>query len=205
MWDQIAKGAVEGLVRGILARKPNSAAGHVEAQSFVLRDDCGRGRAVLAMLDTGPGLTLLDAAEQVKLVLGLGEGKRFLELWGANGCSNLTLSMEDNQPKLAFYDNSGRCRLALELATEDKASFELWGDNSRSNLTLSMEGNQPELGFYDDSGHCRVALELAADGPCLRLFDAKDRCRAMVELDSDGEPSVVVYDENGQEIQRLPE
>ena len=66
MWDEIAKGAIEGLVRGILARKPNQNPGHVEGHSFVLRDDRGRGRAVLAMLKDGPGLTLLNADEAVR-------------------------------------------------------------------------------------------------------------------------------------------
>jgi hypothetical protein len=37
------------------------------------------------------------------------------------------------------------------------------------------------------------------------LFDANNKCRAAVDLDDTGGPSVVVYDENGEEIQSLPE
>src|SRR5208283_4639527 len=84
MWDEVAKGAVEGLVRAILARNPNQSPGQVEGHSFVLRDDCGRCRAVLAMLEDGPGLTLLDADQAIRAVLGVGQGEVCLELWGSD-------------------------------------------------------------------------------------------------------------------------
>ena len=71
MLDDVVKGAVEGLVRGILSRRSDESANQIEAQSFVLRDGKGRGRAVLAMLEEGPGLTLLDGREEIKALLGL--------------------------------------------------------------------------------------------------------------------------------------
>jgi hypothetical protein len=160
MWDEIAKGAVEGLVRGILSRKSDKPAGHVEAQSFVLRDDEGRGRAVLAMLDGGPGLTLLNSGEQIKAVLGVGEDEAYLELWGSGG---------------------------------------------KANALVRMEGDEPELVFFDDEGRARASLRLFATGPCLRLFDANSKCRAMMELNPEDQPSVVVFDENEQPMQEMPE
>jgi hypothetical protein len=123
MWDEIAKGAVEGLVRGILARKPSRTTEQVEAQSFVLRDEHGRGRAVLAMLEAGPGLTLLDADEGIRAVLGVGESKAFLELWGTDNRSNATFSMEGNQPDLSFYDDCGRCQVTLTPPRPVPAAF----------------------------------------------------------------------------------
>jgi hypothetical protein len=37
------------------------------------------------------------------------------------------------------------------------------------------------------------------------LFDANNKCRAAVDLDDQGGSGIMVYDENGEEIQRLPE
>jgi hypothetical protein len=88
---------------------------------------------------------------------------------------------------------------------EGKAFLELWGIDSRSNATFSIERNQPELTFYDDGGRYWAALELTPSGPRLRLFDANNKCRAAVDLDDQGGSGIMVYDENGEEIQRLPE
>jgi hypothetical protein len=74
LWDEFAKGALESLVRNILGpRKETSEAASdqeaseepndvVEASHFVLRDSKGRGRAILAMLDHGPGLIAVPEA-----------------------------------------------------------------------------------------------------------------------------------------------
>ena len=75
MLDDLAKGAVEGLITAILNRKssnPQRTHTQIETQSLVLRDSQGRGRAVLAMLDDGPALTLLtEEEEEIKAVVGL--------------------------------------------------------------------------------------------------------------------------------------
>jgi hypothetical protein len=52
MLDDVVKGGVEGFIRGLLARKADESTGQIEAQSFVLRDGKGRGRAVLARSPT---------------------------------------------------------------------------------------------------------------------------------------------------------
>lgn len=89
MLDDVVKGAVEGLVRGILSRKADESTGQIEAQSFVLRDNKGRGRAVLAMLEEGPGLTLLDGREEIKAVLALDKEGCFLAALSQGAVSSI--------------------------------------------------------------------------------------------------------------------
>jgi hypothetical protein len=158
MLDDVVKGAVEGLVRGILARKSDETTDQIDAQSFVLRDGKGHGRAVLAMLEEGPGLTLLNRREEVKALLGLDKEGPYLQFWGKDDRTTVLLRMDDNQPELLFFDAQ----------------------------------NVP-----------RASLGLDSDGPCLQLLDSNGKCRVQLNMDDENGPSVVLYDENEQQVQQL--
>jgi hypothetical protein len=157
MWDEVAKEAVEGLIRGLLSRKSGGpsghAPGHLEVRSLVLRDDAGTGRAVLAMLDRGPALTLLGPDQGVRAVVGVDDSGPYLQLWGADG---------------------------------------------RSNLILRLDAKSTDLSLYDRTGVQRAGVELDADGPSVVLRDPEGRCRVQVAVDSNGDPSVTLYDADGQ-------
>jgi hypothetical protein len=152
MWDEIAKGAAEGLVRGILARKPDCPSGQVDAQSFVLRDGQGRGRAILAMLDDQPGLILLNSAEEIKAQLGLNEKGAFLAMYGNAGQPGVVVRMEGDDPELVFFDAN---------------------DMARASLRLYPTG--PSLYLWDDQERCRVQVQMHAEaGPSVVRFDENE-------------------------------
>ena len=149
MWGEIAKGAVEGLVRGILSGKGGKSSRQVEAHSFVLRDDQNRGRAVLAMLGDGPGLTLLDSDEQIKAVLALDNQGAHLQFWGEDNTTNVLVRLEGNEPELVFFDANNEPRASLRLYP-----------------------NGPCFRLWDGKDKCRVMMQVdAEDGPSVAVFD----------------------------------
>jgi hypothetical protein len=160
MWDEVAKEAVEGLIRGILSRKPGGpsgqAPGHLEVRSLVLRDAAGAGRAVLAVLDRGPALTLLGSDEQVRAVVGVDDTGPYLQLWGADGRSNLILRLDAESADVSLYDRTGVQRAGIELDAEG-----------------------PGVVLRDPAGRCRVQVAVDGNGePSVTLYDADGRARA---------------------------
>lgn len=153
MLDDIAKGVVEGLIAGILSRKSGSAPGHLEVHSLTLRDDQGHGRAVLAMLDGGPAVTLLGRDQRVRAVVGTGEDGPYLQFWGEDGRTNLTLRLDGASADLSFYD-----RAHVQRAT----------------LVLDEDG--PGVQLRDSRGKCRVQVVTDEnDGPSITLYDEQER------------------------------
>jgi hypothetical protein len=153
MWDELAKGAVEGLVKSILSGK---ASGQLEAQSFVLRDARGHGRAVLAMLDGGPALTLLSDNGEVKAVVGLDEAGPYLQFWGAAGKTSFIARMDGDEADVSFYDG---------------------GQVQRA--TLGLDSGGPTLQMRDAGGRCRAQLVVDADdGPSLTVYDEGEQPQA---------------------------
>jgi hypothetical protein len=151
MLDDVVKGAVEGLVRGILSRKSDESADQIEAQSFVLRDGKGRGRAVLAMLEEGPGLTLLNGREEVKGLLGLDKEGAYLQFWGKDDRTTVLLRMENNEPELVFCDAKDVPRASLRLCP-DGPSLQLWDGNGKCRVMVRMDDeNGPSVVVYDEN------------------------------------------------------
>jgi hypothetical protein len=152
VWDELAKGAVEGLVHGILSRKADKPSGQVDAQSFVLRDDRGRGRALLTMLEGSPGLTFLNEREQIQALLALHPQGGHLQFWGKDGSTNITVRIEGNEPELVFFDRN---------------------DEPRASLRLYASG--PCLRLWDSNGKCRVLLETNVEaGPSVIVYDENE-------------------------------
>lgn len=163
MLDDLAKGAVEGLITAILSRKSsnqndqNQTHTQIETQSLVLRDAQGRGRAVLTMLDAGPALTLLTEDEEVKAVVGLNEGDAYLQFWGASAGCSLIARMEGDQADVSFYD-----------------------DGQVQRATLGLDSDGPTLQMRDAEGRCRVQLDVDEDGPSLVVYDEQQQEQAAV-------------------------
>jgi hypothetical protein len=151
VWDELAKGAVEGLVRGILARKADKSSGQVEAQSFVLRDDKGRGRALLTMLEGGPGLTLLNEREQIQALFGLDAQGGYLQFWGKDGRTNILVRIEGNEPEFVFFDRNDEPRGSLRLYPSGPC-FRLWDGNGKCRLMIQTDTEDgPSVVVYDEN------------------------------------------------------
>ena len=86
---------------------------------------------------------------------------------------------------------------------EEGAHLQFWGNDDQTAVLVRMEGNEPELVFFDANGEPRASLRLYSNGPCLRLWDNRDKCRVMLQMDEADGPSVVVYDENEEPVQQL--
>lgn len=166
MLDEIAKGAVDGLISAILTRKsfhevaaPNQSEtlGQIETQSLVLRDARGRGRAVLTMLDSGPALTLLTEEEEVKAVIGLNQGDAYLQFRGASDSRSLIARMDGEEADVSFYD-----------------------DGQVQRATLGLDSGGPTLQMRDAEGRCRVQLDIDEDGPSLVVYDEQQQEQAAV-------------------------
>jgi hypothetical protein len=167
MLDDVVKGGVEGFIRGLLARKADESTGQIEAQSFVLRDGKGRGRAVLAMLEEGPGLTLLNAREEIKAVLGLDKEGAHLQFWGKDRPTNVLVRMDGDEPELVFFDAR---------------------DEPRASLRLYRNG--PCLRLWDSKGKCRVMLQMDdKDGPSVVVYDENETPVQQLRPQTDDEDS----------------
>jgi hypothetical protein len=151
MLDQVVKGAVEGLVRGLLSRRdsgdPSKSAGIVEAQSFVLRDGSGKGRAILTLLPDGPGLLLLNEREQVQAMLWLDRQGTYLS-FRSEKKPELMLRVQGDVPELAFYDAQGTASAALRLLP-DGPRLELWDRQGKRRADIAVDERGPALTLFD--------------------------------------------------------
>ena len=159
----VVRGAVEGLVRGLLSRKGKEGdrpptAEVVEARHFVLRDAQGRGRAVLAMLAQGPGLLLLDEREEVRAMLWQEGGGAFLRLSAGGGpASQALLRVEEGVPELAFYAPDGQPGVSLRFL-KDGPRLQLWDTHGRCRAEMAVDESGPAVVVYDDHEEEQAAL-----------------------------------------------
>ena len=156
MWDDIAKGAVEGLVRGILSRKNapgTSRSDVVEASHFVLRDAQDRGRAILTMLDGGPALLMLDPKEQVRSLLCVEGEASYLSLRGKDEAVKAIVMVDEDGPAVFFHDKEETHRVSLQLYDD-----------------------APALCYRDAAGRTRAVFTVDGDGP--GLYDEDDNLTA---------------------------
>jgi hypothetical protein len=123
----------------------------VRANSFVLEDENGKGRAIL--------FTLQDETD--------------LLLWGGNGKSYARLNVTKDGPKMALYDESGKSCAALNFF-EDEPRLTLGDENGKIRVWLSLVKGCPVLNLYDQNGKRRTGLSAA---PGLALWDEKGQIR----------------------------
>ena len=108
------------------------------------------------MLDGGPGLTLLDEQEELKALLCLDREGAYMQYWGGDDKTNVTLRMDGNEPELLFCDG-----------------------NSEPRASLRLHPSGPTLQLWDAAGKCRVQLEMDEEcGPTLTLYDENEVAQA---------------------------
>ncbi len=85
----------------------------VRARSFVVIDENGKPRIILAMTENGPKLAFFD--ENQKYRIGLGEAKEVLglNLSDENGESRALLFMDKDGPRLSLSDENEKIRATL--------------------------------------------------------------------------------------------
>jgi hypothetical protein len=127
------------LVGTLLAMGQTSVNRTIEAQSFVLKDDTGRMRAALAMVQGVPQLSFYDAGEKFRMALELSKDGPMLDFRDANGRPRVTMVAIDNGPAdLSFMEGVGsNGNLAVDLQS--------WGEDSHLTLT-DRDGFATSLG-----------------------------------------------------------
>ena len=146
----------------------------VRARSFDVVDAAGKEWASLGLVGGTPGLTLFDAAGQVRANLHLltGEGYASLSLCDGTGRRRVDLTVfSDGTPWVGLMDAAGKMRASLE---------------------TSRDGD-PNLTVYDAAGHERAALGTTT---LLMTATGEERKRA--------ESSLVLFDKDGKVMWQAP-
>jgi hypothetical protein len=128
----------------------------VSAQRFVVRDNHGTARGLLACNDSGvPSLSLLAPdGETVRATLGLtssGEGSSIV-MKDSNGENRLTFTVTNGGvPSIALTDTEGRNRISLGVADNGVTFLAMRSENGRIRNMLYLNP--------DGSGHLRFKDE----------------------------------------------
>jgi hypothetical protein len=120
----------------------------IEAEEFVLRDESGIRRGLLAITSelsgSGPSLTLFnpDGREQVEMVATNKES--FINLNSADGATLAIIGVNDREATLEFYDHYGVRRIAL-LAGPTNTWLTMSDPYDNIRMMLQASGQMSEL------------------------------------------------------------
>ena len=129
-----------------------TAINEVRAKRFVVEDENGKVRAVLAVFKDGPGLTLADESGNPRAMLIMGKGG----------------------PALTLSDENGKVRAGLN-ATKETAGLTLADENGKNRAALVVGKNGPRVGLSDDKGKTRDFMSVLKESPSLALLDENDK------------------------------
>lgn len=193
----------------------------IKASGFILVDEKGKERAILAMGGGEPSLELRDENEKLLAslsilfdepilslhgadancnycaVLGVFENGPGLRLIGENGKSRASLAMAGDSPLLGLVDEKGNIRAGLSVF-KDGTRLILSDESGKSRASLSVVGDSALLGLSDEKGEPRVGLNVDKDGSSLALFDSNGKNRANLGIGKTTTPDgkVVTYPES---------
>jgi len=120
----------------------------VRANAFILEDEGGRVRAVLAVTEDGVLLSLLDEKGKPRASLSAFKQGPGLNLHDEKSKASVGLGVNKEGPGLDMYDAAGKRRAGLAVVAD-----------------------KPVLGLFDAAGKASVGLGVGADGPMLELYD----------------------------------
>jgi hypothetical protein len=182
------------------ADAPGAKGKTVEAESFVVRDADGQGRAMLTATAEGASLVLLErgfkpgARKSIVLLTVAKEGPH-LDLSGSTGKRRVLLHATEDTG-LILSDGDGKERAALSLTkvgpglllsdgrdspragltvTGNGSGLDLIGVDGKQRISLDLRAALQRLTFIDGSGRPRVGLAVTRDGPGLDLFDEEGK------------------------------
>ncbi len=148
----------------------------LHAERFVLRDQGGRGRAILGTHEGQVGLLLFDASRTPRSALTVGAEGASLNLRDERGAVRVNLGAWKDAPSLALHDENG---------------------TTRARLHAHKVG--PSLDLQDENGTLRAVVAVGPHGPRLRLIDQNDKWRVGVEHNTtDDQARVIVGDKQGK-------
>jgi hypothetical protein len=199
--------ALAGLVLlGAQGRGGGGLAGRIEAEHFVVKDAAGNVRAVLGVNPNGgaglsfTGLTRVHVGVSADDIAGL-------QLLDGAGKSRGGMALSPSGTvSLELRDPTQKAHLVLNVTKEGVPSLRLLDadDKERVSLVALADGTVGVL-VADKTGRPREALAVREDGSAgVDLLDAVGSTRLGLALKPDGTPSLTLYGEKNQVLQRLP-
>lgn len=171
-------------------------------------------RLTLFTFILGMGLVMLSLFEIIKSILPLEtlRAKR-LEILDRNGKTVILLGAypEDNPivPFLAFLDENSKVRLMLDSNPVSGTGLSIYGKEGY-NIELSLSANPEKTGTYltlYDSSSSRPRLSIgitSRENSAIALYDKDGLKSILFSVTPQGEPKLVLKDENGQTIFSKP-
>lgn len=162
----------------------------IEARRFILKDDAGKVRAVLATTENGAAaLVFFDSAgkQHSRLMVGInGDGQPSLQLNDARDTQRAVFGLDEaDAPGIDFADRAGRRRVRLNVA--DRA------------------GEQPAaLTFTDGKGKARVTVISSQTMHGFSLLGPDESVRSSVVTLDDGTPLSSITGRDGKIIWSAP-
>jgi len=207
-----------GLVSLGAAARP----GVVDGTRFVLRDDAGHVRAVLAVVDgamrshlpidvasAGPMLALYDSKGAVRATLGVAQRGEIdapaLSLFDANEGLRASLGEMGGGTGLSFADEQGIGRLGL-FWRRGQSVLHMEDPRTKAQAELGIvPGGQASLWLSGGEGKPQASVYVAGRGPegvqsGVSLFDARGELQAQLGRSerSGARRGVTLYDGNGR-------
>lgn len=204
MLDDVVKGAVEGLLKGLLSGRAQAAGRVVEAEQFVLRDAAKNVRGMFTYLPEGPALVLLNPEQEIQGILATHDDNDavYLQLRCAHNIAQKVVVMADPEgPQVFLHDQNENIQARL-LGEPDAVSLELNAADQHTKVVLRVDPGEPCLFFRDENSETRAEVVLTATGPAMTFWDEQGRARAHLSLDR-GVPSLTLFDEHGAEQARF--
>jgi hypothetical protein len=159
MLDDVVKGAVEGLVKGLMSGRGKPDGRVVEAEHFVLRDSAKNVRAMLTNLPAGPALVFLDSNQEIRAILGCddGGGAVYLQLDCPDLERRVVVRADKAGPRVFLHNEDQEVQamlhghlegVSLELNANDRhTKAELWVDEHGP-----LHSDRPSVGVRRRSG-----------------------------------------------------
>ncbi|HWX24518.1 MAG TPA: hypothetical protein VN083_05720 [Vicinamibacteria bacterium] len=177
----------------------------VEAQHFVVRDEQGQIRAQMGVnANGGVGLGFIG---QNRLTMGVGLDGAALSVIDSSGKTRILLAIRpDGTTGLDLFSAAGKPRARMSLHSDDSPAVELnSGDGHVRASLVVLPDESAGLLLTDAAGQVRGALANEPQGnTSLDFMDKLEKRRLSLGVKAEGAPSLILFDEKGQPLERHP-
>jgi len=191
----------------------------MRAKRFVVVDENGETRVVLAATDDRSFLSLSDNKGRERLslcVTGDGTGLYFNDKAGTNminlsesggvpalffgdeyGRERVGLGVTKKGPSLQLRDAGGKIRVGTTVSKGDVSGFAFSDNEGKGRVFLGVEESIPRLTFFDKAGKGLIGLGVDDDGPGIGLSDKGGKLRLALSVNPRGS-ELVLLEEGGK-------
>jgi hypothetical protein len=188
----------------------------IRAKNFVLEDENGKVRGVLAVDKYGSALTLYDENGKARAWLNVGKDGPGLNMNDENGKPRAMLNEGKDGPGLILYDEKNENYAELAVGKE-RRGLTLSDEYHKPLARLCVDKDGPGLSLFDTNTRFHASLSVNKDNADLSLSEAKGggksfrmnssslglfegvllTCRAWLGMGKDGQ-SMQLFDEKGK-------